>query len=121
MLCRGPSNMKSAPAESDLGMADVAVGEHHLVDTLFPAKALQRRFVDDWDAFGIVLARQRSRVAAPRDIRNLVSGEGNHLAVGIVAVDHVEIVKVAASRAHDDDSSRFLFAWHGRRLNQGGQ
>ena len=64
-----------------------------------------RGFGPDGDAVGIARARQRRGVAAVVDAGYLGRREGHHSDLGVVAVDHVEVVKVATCRTHDDHTS----------------
>ena len=61
---------------------------------------------------GFLMRTPRGRVATPGDIRNLAGGKGNHAESRIVAIHHVEVVKIAPCRAHDHDASLFLLVGH---------
>jgi len=52
-----------------------------------------------------VLTGQRRRIDAAVDVRDLRRGEGDDLVLRLVAVDKVEVVKVAPSGAGDDHAS----------------
>jgi hypothetical protein len=90
----------------DRRVRDIAVGEHHLVHALTDADRLQLHLVDDGDAVRVSRSRQRGRVAAVAQPGNLGLGERDHAHLGVVTVDHVEVVEVAAGRAEDDDPGR---------------
>ena len=86
----------------------VAVGEDDLVEPR-PADVFEPRLVDDWNAVGIERASQGRRIAAPADAGDLGRREGDHFERRVVAIDHVEIVEVAARGAENDDASPCAF------------
>ena len=90
----------------DVGVRDVAVGEHDRVDALAAADRFELGLVLDRDAVRIARAGQAGGIAAAGDARDLRRREGDDLAGGIVAIDDVEVVEVAAGRAQDDDASQ---------------
>jgi hypothetical protein len=96
----------------DVRIADIAVGKHDLVDTSLPTKGFQLRLVHDRDAVRIERACQRGGVAAPGNLRNLGCGKCHHAAARIIAIDPVEIVKVAARRSHDEYACRVFLVRH---------
>jgi hypothetical protein len=82
----------------DLGVGDVAVSEHDVVDALAAADGLQLALRQNRYAFGIALAGECRRVAPALDARNLCSGEGDDAGPAIAAEDDVEVVEVATRR-----------------------
>ncbi len=90
----------------DMGVLDIAVGEDHLVDRLSLAGLGQIAFVEYANAIGISGSGQRNGIASIGDPRDLGRRERNDHTRRIVAIDHIEVVEVAACRAHDDDTAR---------------
>jgi hypothetical protein len=88
----------------DVLVADVAVGEHHGVGALVADHPLELLLGDDGDAGRVARAGQRRRVVTVGDPGDLRRGERHHPDRGVVAVDGVEIVEVAACRTHDHDA-----------------
>src|SRR6185503_14923217 len=76
------------------------------VDVLLADEARERALVVDRDAVRIAVAGELLRIGAVVDERDLRRGEGDDLVLGSAAVRHVEVVEVAACRAHDEDPSR---------------
>ena len=87
----------------DVLVRDVAVGEHDLIHGLGAAQRFQLRLLHDGNAARIERTRKRRRINPAGDARDLRGGERHDFSCGIVAVDHVEVVKIAAGGAHDDD------------------
>lgn len=85
-------------------MRDVAVREDDLIDGLLAADRVERGLRLDRDAIAVERTGQHWRVTAVADAWNLRPREGDHLGAGIVAVDDVEVVEVAAGRANDDNA-----------------
>ena len=100
----GAAGERARGGMHDVLVRHVAVGEHHLVDRLGAADALELAFVGDRDAGGIERPGERGGIAPAGNARNLRRREGDDIRPRVVAIDHVEIVKVAAGRAHDDDA-----------------
>ncbi len=96
----------------DEGVLDVAVGEHHLVDVPLAADVGEIRFIENGNSVGVASAGERGRIAPTGDARDLGGGEGHDLAGGVVAKDDVEVVEVAAGRAHDEHASRLACICH---------
>src|SRR6185295_1653992 len=68
---------------------------------------------DDRNALRVAAAGQRRRVAAIVDSGDLRRrGEGHDLVFGAAFEEHVEVVKIAPSGAHDDDSSWLTHSRH---------
>src|SRR5574343_865729 len=88
----------------DLDVRQVAVGEDDLFDLMGVAKGLKLAFVRDGDAVRVAGAGELRRVGAPGDACDLSRGESDDLDGRIVAIDCVEIVKVASGGAHDEDA-----------------
>ena len=93
-------------------MGHVTVGERHLVDVVRRDELGQPGGIDDRDAVRVTRACEHGRVATSRDIRDLACRESHHLDARIVAVDGVEVVKIAPRRAHDDDPARLARIAH---------
>ncbi len=83
---------------------DVAVGEHHPVHSLAETDRLQVGLVEDRDAVRVVRSGQRSRIPSVAQPGNLGLGERDHAHLGVLAIDHVEVVEVAPGGAHDQDA-----------------
>ncbi len=94
----------------------VAVCKNDLVDLPAFADFGQFLLVDDGDAAGISGPCQRGRINAACDPRYLRRREGDDLAIGAIPEDDVEIVKVAAGRAHNDDAPALCHLRHGAAL-----
>ncbi len=87
----------------DLAMGDVAVGENHLPDTMAGDQPRQLRFGENRNPLWVAAAGQFRRVEATGNIGDLRGGKSHHPDGGIVPIENIEIVKVAAGRAHDDE------------------
>jgi len=85
-------------------VGDVAIREDDLRDGALPDERLQVRLRDDRNALRIEAAAQPGGVAAARDAGNLGGRERDDLRRRVVAVDRVEIVKIASRGAQDDDA-----------------
>ena len=83
---------------------DVGVREYELFHTFFDGETLEVVLGHDWDAVGIPRPGELGWKDPIVDPRNLGRGEGNHLDIGIVSIEHDVIVKVAASRTEDGDT-----------------
>ena len=87
----------------DVFVGDVAVGEIDLGHAVLLDQGVELFLGEDGDAVGIELAGQDGRVFPAVDVGNLGGGEGDDLEIRIVAEVGVEVVEIAAGRAHDDD------------------
>ena len=85
-------------------MTDITIGKHDLIDMFFLTQIFQSIFINNGDAVGIVLAGKRRRIAAAGNLRDLGGSEGDDTAVRVVAVDHVEIMKIAPGCTHNYDA-----------------
>lgn len=99
----------------------IAVGEHDRVDALLGDDPTELRLGVDRDALGISRAGQCRRVAPIGDARDLGRREGDDRDTGILAVDDVEVVKIAPCCTHDQDpllihrgTEPFRRGWDGR-------
>jgi hypothetical protein len=79
----------------------VAVGEDNLIHPFILDKPKQIAFRVDRDALGIPLSRQGGRVGSIIDVGNLGGSERHDLVFGVVAEEHVEVMKIASGGAHD--------------------
>ena len=79
----------------------VRVGEDDVVDLMLPHELLERGLGQDRNPFRIQRPGELGRIPAPVDVRDLRRGEGDHLALGPVPIDEVEVVKVASGSAGD--------------------
>ena len=104
-LVRCARRERARPDVHDVLVRDVGVGEDDDVDLMFADELLQRRLRQDRNPFRIQRARQFGGVAAVVDVRDLRRGERDDLVGRTVPVDEVEVVKVAARSARDQDSS----------------
>ena len=66
---------------------------------------LERRLRQDRNPVGVQRARKLDRIAPAVDVRDLRRGERDHVVLGPVPVDEVEVVEVAARGTRDQDSS----------------
>ena len=82
---------------------DVRVREHDLVDLVFADQFLERRLGEDRYPLRIEGAGKLRRVDAPVDVRNLRRRECNDVVLGISPVNEVEVVKVSARSADEQD------------------
>jgi hypothetical protein len=69
---------------------------------VFLDKIVQLAFILDRNTLRVQLARQHRRVPAAVDIGNLGGGESYDLDKVVVAVERIEIMEIAARRAHDN-------------------
>ena len=88
-------------------MRYIGVREDHLVDLVLFDQRLQLILWIDLDAIGVKLAGQLWRILAPIDIGNLRCRERDHVVTRIIAEVGIEIVKIAPSRTHNNDSYLF--------------
>jgi len=91
----------------DVLMGHIGISEDDLIDLMFPDQVYQRILRHDRDTLGVQAAGQLSRVGSAFNIRNLCSRECHHLVVLVVAEIDIEVVKVAAGRAHDNHTTPF--------------
>ena len=89
----------------DVLVGDVRVGEVDLVDLPVGDQAGEAVLGDDRDPLWVARPGERWRVGAVVDAGNLGRREGDHLGLGLVAVDDVEVVEVPPSGPHDHHSS----------------
>ena len=104
-------------------VGDIAIGKHDLVHGLGAAQRFQLRFLDDGNAARIERTGKRSRINSAGDARDLRRSERHNFSCGVVAVDHIEIMKIAAGGADDDDPaapSRRSVCRHPVRCNRCG-
>ena len=87
-----------------MGLGDVGVGEHHLLGREPGDHLLQIVLVEHRDPVGVAGTGERGREAPVLDVRDLGRGESDDAAVGIVAIDEIEIVKIAPRGAQDHDA-----------------
>ena len=97
----GAEVLNEAPALVDVGIVDVGIGEHDMVDIMLPDQRGEFFFREYWNPLGIVTPGQHCRVAAVFDVRNLRSRECDDPRVRIVAVAAIEHMKVASRGSHD--------------------
>jgi hypothetical protein len=98
---------------STISAGVASVREDDLVDRLLADEALEGGLRFDGNPGRITGARQFGRVAPTGDARDLGGRERHHPDPGIVAVDDVEVLKVAAGRAPNEDP-------HGGRRHRAG-
>ena len=79
----------------------VRVREDDVVDLMLPHELLERGLGQDRNPVRIQRTGELGRILAPVDVRDLRRGEGDHLALGPVPVDEVEVVEVASGSAGD--------------------
>jgi len=79
----------------------VRVGEDDVVDLMLADELLEGGLGQDRNSVRIQRTGELGRILAPVDVRDLRRGEGDHLALGPVPVDEVEVVKVASGSAGD--------------------
>ena len=80
----------------------IAIGKNDLFGFFLLNKLYQVAFGVDRDAGWITRAGQLSGIGTTLDIRDLGSGEGNNIVVGVIPKEHVEVVEIAPCGAHDD-------------------
>jgi hypothetical protein len=88
----------------DLLVREVGVRHHDEVDRLPAQEGVELLLGDDRDPLRVAGTGERGRVAAARDVRDLRRGERDDPVVGPAAVEHVEVVEVAARGPEDDDA-----------------
>ena len=113
---RAPEHGRIRPREQEIGtgrvhhrarrhhfrVGDVAVGEHALIDVQLADQLRQVGLGMNRNAFGVARAGEFRRIAAIVDVGDLCGGEGDHAHRRIVATAHVEVVKIPACGAEDD-------------------
>jgi len=87
-------------------IADVGIREDNLGHFVFADQLAELRLRNDRDAVGVQLARQRGRITAIVDMRNLRRGEGDDVEIGVVAEVDVEVVKIPPAGARDEHAFR---------------
>ncbi len=85
---------------------DVGVSEDHIVHVEVDDQARELVFLMDRDAVRIALPGEDRRIRAVVDVGDLRRGERDDLGLGIVSVDDVEVVEVAAGGSHDQDTTQ---------------
>jgi hypothetical protein len=76
-------------------MGGVAVGEDHLIDRPRTHECGQFGLGDDRDTVWIALTGALGWIRTTADARNSRRRESDHLAIGSVAIEHVEVVKIS--------------------------
>ena len=99
----------------DDGVLDVAVGEHDLLDLVLATDFCELRFIEDRNAAGIMGPCKLGWIPTSGNPGDLCCGEGNDIAALLVAVDHVEVMKVPTGRAHDNDNPTLAACCHDER------
>ena len=84
-------------------VGDVAVGKNHEIGFFTPNQRFQLFLRVNGNAFRIERSGKSRGINAVRLQRYLGGGEGHHAVIGIILEQEVEIVKIPARRAHDDD------------------
>jgi hypothetical protein len=93
-------------------MGEVTVSEDHLLNSLASDNVGKVFFWKDRNPFGIQWPGELRGKEPIFDPGNLSGCEGHHLRCGIVAVRHLEIMKIPSRRSHDDNSgSLHIFSW----------
>ncbi len=89
----------------DMLVGDVRVGEDDLIDVSLRDQSGELVLGQDRNPVGISRPRERGRVGPVGDPGDLRRREGDDLDLGIVAIDDVEVVEVAAPGSHDQHSA----------------
>jgi hypothetical protein len=103
----GAGGDRSGRHVANVLVADVGIGEHHLVDRQVAYQRLQIVLGVYGEPLRVEGSRQRRRISPAVDARNLGGGEADDLVARIVAIHHVEIVEVASGRTQDQHASSF--------------
>src|SRR5664280_1229093 len=102
----GPAGEYAAGRVHHVLVRNVTIGEHNEVNPLSREQTLQVRLGHDLNAVRIERAGQLPGVTSSGDAGDLsCGGEGHHLDARVIAVDDVEVMKVAPSGPHDDNTS----------------
>lgn len=88
-------------------VGDIGIRENNFINLVFFNQLGQIFFRIDGNALRIEFATEAGGIATITNVRNLISGKGDHLIIFIVAKNTIKVVKITASRAHDDDFSSF--------------
>ncbi|HTP90697.1 MAG TPA: hypothetical protein VMJ52_03115 [Xanthobacteraceae bacterium] len=99
----GAGSQSARRSVHDVLVPDVAVGEYDLIHSLRPAQRFKLRLSYDGNAMRIERARKSGRISPAADARYLRGGKCQNFNCRIVAIDDIEVVKIAAGRTHDDD------------------
>ena len=86
-------------------MRDVAISEHHVIDGQATTDPFEVALRFDRNSVRIGRSRQHRRIESLVDTGDLRSRKCNDLIVGIVAINDIEIVKIAAGSTHIQDAA----------------
>ena len=100
----GAHGVDEAGSVHHVFVSDVAVGKDHFIHTVLDDDVAKIFLGQDGNTLGVKIAGQHGRVFAAVNIGNLSSGESDDFDFLVVAIEDVEVMEVAARRAHDDDS-----------------
>jgi hypothetical protein len=87
----------------DVLVRHVAVREDDFIDNAGTAKLVEFGLVDNRYAIRIEPASELGRISPPRDSGYLSRCKSDNLAPRIIAIDDVEVVKIATRSAEDYD------------------
>ncbi len=92
-----------APLAHHVVVGNVGVAEPHLIDVVLLDHIFEIRLRKDRNTAGIERPGELRGIRPALDVRDLGGSEGHHLVVLVVAIQTVEVMKIAPSRTHDDD------------------
>ena len=101
---RGAGGHRQARLVHDVQVGYVRICEHDLVDLQLADEPQQLVFEVDGDPIRVARTGQLGRIPPVLDERDLGGREGHHLGFRVVPIDDVEVVEVAPSGAHDQDT-----------------
>src|SRR5205085_11609756 len=85
-------------------MRNIAVREHHYINVLLADHLFEILFIDNGNPRWIQCSRESGRIASVGNVRNLGGGKSHHRVIRIVAKHDVEVVKITAGGAQNNDS-----------------
>ncbi len=85
---------------------DVGVREDHVVHVQVDDQPPELVLLVDRDAAGVAVPREDGGVRSVIDVGDLGRGERDDVGLGVVPVDDVEVVEVAAGGSHDQDTTQ---------------
>src|SRR5687767_960084 len=88
-------------------MWHITISKDHLIHIMLLDEVNQILLRMDWDSTWVNVTSQFGRIEPSLDIRDLSCGKCHDFVISIATEEHVEVMKVASRRAHDDG-----FDWH---------
>ena len=98
----------------DVGVGNIGVCEHHIIDAPFSHDGVEFGLGTDLDPVRISPPGELGRIRTVVDVGDLRSGEGNDFDLRIVSKHDVERVEVSSAGARDQHSSHGCSSLNGQ-------